>query len=100
MGLKSIIVPTIEKEEVKTIQGVETITDQLEKEVDQLNRMIENEPKIIKGGSQNKQKRRRIKKYVRKLKEDYLPRLKKYREQMATFGDRNSYAKMDPKFQE
>ena len=55
--------------------------------------MIENEPKIIKGGSQNKQKRRRIKKYVRKLKEDYLPRLKKYREQMATFGDRNSYAK-------
>lgn len=77
MGLKSIIVPTIEKEEVKTIQGVETITDQLEKEVDQLNRMIENEPKIIKGGSRNKQKRRRIKKYVRKLKEDYLPRLKK-----------------------
>ena len=57
--------------------------------------MIENEPKIIKGGSQNKQKRRRIKKYVRKLKEDYLPRLKKYREQMATFGDRKSYAKMD-----
>lgn len=89
------IKPTIEKEEVKTIQGVETITDQLEKEVDQLDRMIENEPKIIKGGSQNKQKRRRIKKYVRKLKEDYLPRLKKYREQMATFGDRNSYAKTD-----
>lgn len=89
------IKPTIEKEEAKIIQGVETIIDQLEKEVDQLDRMIENEPKIIKGGSQNKQKRRRIKKYVRKLKEDYLPRLKKYREQMATFGDRNSYAKMD-----
>jgi hypothetical protein len=87
--------PAIEKEEMKTVHGVETITDQLEKEVEQLNQAIEAEPKIIKGGFENKRKRRKVKKYIRKLKEDYLPRLKKYHQQMATFGKRNSYSKTD-----
>ncbi len=35
-------------------------------------------------------------KQVKKLKEDALPRLKKYEKQLATMGQRNSYSKTDP----
>lgn len=34
-------------------------------------------------------------KQLKKLKEDYLPRLEKYEEQLETLGDRNSYSKTD-----
>ncbi|MGQ7341053.1 IS5/IS1182 family transposase, partial [Streptococcus suis] len=53
------------------------------------------EPKVIKGGSANKQKRRRIKKLKRKLKEDFLVRKQKYERDKQILQERNSYSKTD-----
>jgi len=33
---------------------------------------------------------------LKQIREDFLPRLAKYKQQKATFGDRNSYSKTDP----
>lgn len=53
-----------------------------------------------KKGDQRKQrhksKAQRLANGIRQLAEEYLPRLKKYEEQEAILGERNSYAKTDP----
>ena len=43
-----------------------------------------------------KPKDKPLKKAVRILKKDYLPRMQRYEQQEATCGDRNSYSKTDP----
>lgn len=44
----------------------------------------------------HKSKAQQLAKGIRQLAEEYLPRLKKYEEQEAILGARNSYAKTDP----
>jgi transposase len=44
----------------------------------------------------HKSKAQQLVKGIRQLAEEYLPRLKKYEEQDAMLGERNSYAKTDP----
>lgn len=43
-----------------------------------------------------KEKSRPMQKQLKKLEEDYLPRLEKYEQQLDILGDRNSYSKTDP----
>ena len=42
------------------------------------------------------EKSKATQKQLKKLEEDYLPRLEKYEQQLETLGDRNSYNKTDP----
>jgi hypothetical protein len=37
-----------------------------------------------------------LEKAVKKMKKDFLPRSVKYEDQLATYGNRNSYSKTDP----
>lgn len=88
------LVPNVSREAAKTIDGASQLQDQLEGEVEHLASELENEtdPQAKKT---KRQHHRTIKKYLRKLKKDYLPKLKKYSEQLETFGPRNSYSKTD-----
>ena len=58
-------------------------SSELKKKMDQLNSDIQEKSKATQ-------------KHLKKLKEDYLPRLEKYEEQLEILGDRNSYSKTDP----
>lgn len=58
-------------------------SDELQKRIELLNEHL---------GQLNKQQLKQVK----KLKEDALPRLKKYESQLETLGDRNSFSKTDP----
>lgn len=68
------------KEDCLTSTGLGELLLDTESVLDDLEEAITQEPTVIKGGSANKQKRRRIKKLRRKLKEDYLVRKHKYEE--------------------
>ena len=85
----------ITEEEAQTSQGLELIAEQTEKEIQKLNEEIEKELKIIPGGSKQKKKRRNLKKYLHKLRKDFIPRAKKYEESEKIFAGRNSYSKTD-----
>ena len=63
--------------------------------LDEIEQAIEEEPKVIKGGSANRQKRRRIKKIRKQLKDEFLPRKKRYEEARKILEDRNSFSKTD-----
>jgi transposase len=56
---------------------------ELKKKMDQLNANIQEKSKATQ-------------KQLKKLEEDYLPRLEKYEHQLEILGDRNSYSKTDP----
>lgn len=56
---------------------------ELKKKMDQLNAGIQEKSKSTQ-------------KQLKKLEEDYLPRLEKYEEQLEILGERNSYSKTDP----
>ena len=43
-----------------------------------------------------RQERKALKHPLKQIREDFLPRLAKYEQQKACFGDRNSYSKTDP----
>ena len=58
-------------------------SSELKKKMDQLNADIQEKSKATH-------------KHLKKLEEDYLPRLEKYEEQLKILGDRNSYSKTDP----
>lgn len=45
---------------------------------------------------QEQPKAKPVKRAVRQIRRDYLPRLRKYEEQQAILGDRNSFSKTDP----
>jgi transposase len=68
---------------VKLEEKVETLTIEIEEEAD---------PMIRK---EKRQKRSEWKKPLKLIRENFLPRLTKYKEQNAIFGDRNSYSKTD-----
>lgn len=58
-------------------------SSELKKKMDQLNANIQGKSKATQ-------------KQLKKLEEDYLPRLEKYEHQLEILGDRNSYSKTDP----
>ncbi|MBE3569795.1 MAG: IS1182 family transposase [Bacillales bacterium] len=67
----------------KIEEKVETLTEEIEKETD---------TKIRK---EKRQERSKWKKPLKLIRENFLPRLAKYKEQNEIFGDRNSYSKTD-----
>ncbi|WP_062353753.1 IS1182 family transposase [Bacillus kwashiorkori] len=66
----------------------------LEEKVKQLTEEIkkEKDPSVRK---EKRKERSQIKKCVKQIQEDSIPRLAKYKEQNEIFGDRNSYSKTD-----
>ena len=89
------VVKAMEKEKVQTSQGLAELAQETEAEIEKLTKEIEQEPKAIPGGSPRKVRRRGLKKYLHRLKKDYLPRMKKYEEAEKIFAGRNSYSKTD-----
>ncbi|QGS36885.1 IS1182 family transposase [Aerococcus viridans] len=93
------ILPTVEKEIVKdeidsmSLNDVETLKDFLEEAVAEVNEEIESTPK--KGADPRKQKRRKLKKHLRKVKDNFLQREIKYENYYRTFEGRNSFSKTD-----
>jgi transposase len=67
----------------------------LEEKVDRLTEQIAQ----ASGSEERKglrKERSALKKPLKQIREDFLPRLAKYEQQKAIFGDRNSYSKTDP----
>ena len=62
------VVKAMAEEEVQTSQVLEILAQETEKEIEKISEEIEKEPKIIPGGSQNKVKRRGLKKILHKLR--------------------------------
>ena len=85
----------LSKEERETSQGLEELLEKTEAALAEIEQAIEEEPKVIKGGSANRQKRRRIKKIRKQLKDDFLPRKQRYEEARKILEDRNSFSKTD-----
>ncbi|WP_243289810.1 IS1182 family transposase [Bacillus sp. FJAT-47783] len=77
-----------------TEQKLEAIAAKIEEKVEGLTKEIETEqdPETRK---EKRQKRSQWKKPLKLIRENFLPRLAKYKEQNETFGDRNSYSKTD-----
>ena len=66
----------------------------LEEELEKLNQDIEETP--VKGKDERKTQRRRLKKVLHKVKEDFSVRAEKYESYQETFEGRNSFSKTDP----
>ena len=65
----------------------------LEEELEKLNQDIEEAP--IKGKDERKTQRQKLKKVLRKVKEDFSVRAEKYEKYQETFEGRNSFSKTD-----
>lgn len=85
----------IKDDELDTSSAIETMIDAVAESLENIEQEINKEPKVISGGSQNKRQRRLLKKYLRQLKEDFLPRKKKYEAACEQFNGRNSFSKTD-----
>ena len=66
----------------------------LEEELRKLNQDIEETP--VKGKDERKTQRRKLKKVLRKVKDDFSIRAEKYEKHQETFEGRNSFSKTDP----
>ena len=66
----------------------------LEEELEKRNQDIEETP--VKGKDERKIQRRKLKKVLRKVKEDFSVRTEKYENYQETFEGRNSFSKTDP----
>ena len=65
----------------------------LEEELEKLNQDIEETP--VKGKDERKTQRRKLKKVLRKVKDDFSVRAEKYESYQETFEGRNSFSKTD-----
>ena len=65
----------------------------LEEELEKLNQDIEETP--VKGKDERKTQRRKLKKVLRKVKDDFSVRAEKYENYQDTFEGRNSFSKTD-----
>lgn len=83
------------EDELNTSQALNLMIQAAEARIGTLDEVIEAEAKAIKGGSANKRERRTIKKHLRKLVTNFLPRKQRYEQAKATFQGRNSYSKTD-----
>ena len=75
-------------------QTLEEVANELEDKVEQLTEEIEKEPDPSVRKEIRKE-RSQFKKSVKQIREDFIPRMAKYKEQNNIFGDRNSYSKTD-----
>jgi transposase len=66
-------------------ESSDIIAERLEQKVKKLEIQLQDEPKD-----------KPLKKVVKQIRRDFLPRMKKYEHQQNTFGDRNSFSKIDP----
>ena len=82
-----------EKESITSEQLTE-FAQVLEEELAKLSQDIEETP--VKGKDERKTQRRKLKKVLRKVKEDFSVRAKKYESYQETFDGRNSFSKTDP----
>lgn len=89
------VIKEMDKEYLTSSAGLAEILIETQDEIDHLDQVIEEEPQVIKGGSKNRKRRRKLKKLARKMKEDYLPRTQKYEEAERIFDGRNSFSKTD-----
>lgn len=81
-----------DEEPISSEQLVE-LAQLLEEELAELNRDIEDTP--VKGTNDRKIKRRKLKKVLRKVKDDFSVRAEKYETYQETFDGRNSFSKTD-----
>ena len=89
------VIQAMAPELVKSAAGMTLMAEDLEKEINQLDEEIAQEPKVIKGGSVKKRRRRSLKKLYRQLRKDLIPRAQKYEENEGIFQGRNSFSKTD-----
>lgn len=66
----------------------------LEEELAELSHDIKETP--VKGEDERKTKRRKLKKVLRKVRDDFSVRTEKYENYQETFEGRNSFSKTDP----
>jgi transposase len=85
----------LSKEECETSEGLVRLLEDTEQALAEVEKAIEQEPKVIKGGSVNKPKRRRIKKLRNQLRKDYIPRKQRYEKAREILQERNSFSKTD-----
>lgn len=85
----------LSKEACDTSEGLVCLLEDTEQALAEIEKAISEEPKVIKGGSANKQKRRRIKKLRNQLRKDVIPRKQRYEEAREILKDRNSFSKTD-----
>lgn len=83
----------ISTEEVVPEQ-LEVLAEELEKQVDSLTEEIEN-TKEVPLRKVLRARRSALKKPVKQIREDFLPRMEKYKQHHEIFGDRNSFSKTD-----
>lgn len=89
------VVKAMDLETVQSASGLEVISEKVTDEITKLDEEIKQEPKVIKGGSPKKRRRRFLKKVNRQLTQDFIPRAKKYEEAEKIFRGRNSFSKTD-----
>nr|WP_256254483.1 IS1182 family transposase [Streptococcus sanguinis] len=82
-----------EEEPISSEQLIE-FAQVLEEELEKLNQDIEETP--VKGKDERKTQRRKIKKVLHKVKDDFSVRAEKYENYQETFNGRNSFSKTDP----
>ena len=85
--------PADQEQEI-TGQELVEVAEKLEEKVEALTEVIDSETdKDVR--KEKRQERSQLKKSIKQIREDFIPRLTKYKEQNEIFGDRNSYSKTD-----
>ena len=84
-----------EQEEEATPEQLEEMAEAMEEQIVALTEAIDLEEDTEKR-KELRSKRSQWKKPVKAIREDFLPRLEKYRQHHEIFGDRNSFSKTDP----
>lgn len=82
------MIESMDLETVQSSNGMELISENITEEIAKLNEEIEQEPKVIKGGSSKKRHRRFLSKTKRQLDQDFIPHAKKYEEAERIFQRR------------
>ncbi|WP_152313032.1 transposase, partial [Streptococcus pneumoniae] len=84
----------LDEEETISSEQLLAFAQVLEEELENLNQDIEET--AIRGKDERKTQRRKLKKVLRKVKEDFSIRAEKYENYQETFQGRNSFSKTDP----
>lgn len=83
----------LDDQEPVTSEQLTEFSQILEEELKSVNQVIEENP--VKGKDERKTKRRKLKKVLRKVRDDFSARAQKYETYQATFTGRNSFSKTD-----
>lgn len=83
----------LDQEEPISSEQLDDFVAILEKELEKTNQEIEQQP--VKGADERKKKRRKLRKAIRKVRDDFSVRAKKYENYGETFEGRNSFSKTD-----